>query len=162
MCGRGKKTGCNTAGRCQNFRARPGRGRGRRSANRKRVCGNSWPKGGKLDVRTAKLPTNHRRDPGCREAHRKRVQDATRLSAACSTPFLRLPRKALPSEPCWRCLERLPQLGFPLWPLRLDFRKQNQLRIPCAPPPRPDHTQNKLLLILRRGAGCVIVGESSG
>jgi hypothetical protein len=25
-----------------------------------------------------KLPTNHRRDPGCSEAHRKRVQDATR------------------------------------------------------------------------------------
>jgi hypothetical protein len=45
----------------------------------------SWPKGGKPDTWAAKLPTNHQREAGRREAHCKKYKkDATQLSAACS------------------------------------------------------------------------------
>jgi hypothetical protein len=161
----------NAAGRCQ--KVEPGRRRG------PRICQVPTENGfvGILRrkeesyfrcVRTAhcaaRLPANHRREPGWREAHRKKVQkDATRISAACSPPRLPLPPRSLkrrcPVGPCWQCLERPTRLGFSrcIWPL--DFTLSHltlphltlhtshltphtshltKPRIPCAPPPHTD------------------------
>jgi hypothetical protein len=129
-------------------------------------------------VCTARLPANHRRSrAGWREAHRKKVQKRCESikRGVLASPSSAQPQKALPGRPCWQCLERPTRLGFAhcVWPL--DFTLPHltlhtshftphtshltKPRIPCAPPPHTTRPRNRPLLILRRGAGCVIVGE---
>ena len=147
----------------------------RGSANRKRVCGNSSPKGGKLDVCTARLPANHRRSrAGWREAHRKKVQKRCKSikRGVLASPSSAQPQKALPGRPLLAVSRKANPAG--VRPLRLASGLHTSTphtphltprtshltkpRIPCAPPPHTTRPRNRPLLILRRGAGCVIVG----
>jgi hypothetical protein len=105
------------------------------------------------------LPTNHQLEPGWREAHSKKYKNhATQLSAACSPPLPPLDTKgaalgSVPARPGW--------LGISLcnlWPAPRPTETVPLLRIQTTPNQKKRSVAN---LLLRRGAGRVIVGEGS-